>query len=393
MGPLLADIPLRLLPADMVLITAPIANLMILAEMFTYWRFGRRPALRGSRMTIALGAGCPALIAANVAIFAWHPAALFIIAAMLVAWVAHSYGRTTSPISKRSRMLLIGLRILIVLLLLAYLLKPTLRRVEVFYEKAILVLMFDTSKSMNISDAGADARTSRADALRSALAAESGRLDKLSELFDVRKFTFDERCNPDVKQVSDALKMPAGETTALGRSIRDAVQISQGRKISGVIVFTDGVDNAVPAGEPMRVAEDLGRLASPVPIWTVGLGRETPATNRPAAIIKELALSDRRIPAFNVLGVHAVYDLINLPAHPVKVELVFGQGDDAKVVDTKTIQAANGKTADTVSLDMQVTPTTAGFHAVTVRVADDAKAPDGKALGNEFSRRTDYVQV
>lgn len=390
---LLADIPLRLMPIDMVLVTAPIANLMILAEMFVYWRSGRWPRPAGSRLSVALAVGGPALVGANLAIVAWHPAALLVIAAMLIVWVSHSYGRTTSPLSRKRKFALIAIRVVIIVLMLLYLLKPTLRHVDVFYEKAVLLMLYDTSRSMTIGDAGSDSRTPRIDALRAGLSDQAAARRKLDEIFEVRQFTFDEHRGAEVKDPADALKSPIGETTAIGRGIRDSLQVVQGRKLSGVVVFSDGVDNAAPSGDAMRVAEDLARLGSPVPLWTVGVGRETPATNRPAAVIKDLALADRRIPAFNVLNVHAVYELLNLPGKPVKVELVFGQGADAKVADSRVIQApATGKTA-TVSVDLQVTPSATGFHAVTVRVADDAKTPDGKPLANEFSRKTDYVQV
>ena len=386
----------RVDPVDMVLVTGPVAIAMILVEIVSYWRVGRRPTRPAARAPIALAVGGPGIVVAILWMNRWHAAPLVIIGAMLLLWVMHSYHRTTAPIGRLLRAALVAMRMVIIVLLLAFMFNPTLYSIEHKTINSALVVLYDTSKSMGIADAGGDGKARRIEAVRGAVGKVSEKLKSLHG-YDLEQFSFDDRGGDQwvtpVQDPAEALKAPLTlDTTAIGKSIDSACREVGAQRIAGVIVFTDGADNAA-AGETLKIVEDLAHRRVPVPVWPVAVGSDKPPTDRPVAAIKEMSLSDHKLPVFDVLAVHAVYELINLPNRPVRVELVFGQGDNAKVADSQVITAAEGKSSDLISLDLKVTPTTAGFHAVTVRVADDAAAEDGTKLAGPFAQRTDYVQV
>lgn len=85
---------------------------------------------------------------------------------------------------------------------------------------------------------------------------------------------------------------PTGVETRLGQSLRQLIQEERGSPISGIIVFSDGGQNA---GMAPDAAVELAKEAK-IPIFTVGLGSDRPLTN--------VAVSDLAMPARAYPGDH-----------------------------------------------------------------------------------------
>ncbi|HEX3133164.1 MAG TPA: hypothetical protein VHX44_06225 [Planctomycetota bacterium] len=156
--------------------------------------------------------------------------------------------------------------------------------------KGTLVLLVDQSQSMGITDrkgdAGADAalekvigtapdKVTRSEQVRRALANEQvAFLKDLSETFAVEAYTFGQgaQISPLELAAGDPagplakLGKPTDPATQLGGALRDTARRLKGRKIDGVVVFSDGGWNR--GEEPLPAAEDLN-----APVFTVGIGQ------------------------------------------------------------------------------------------------------------------------
>jgi hypothetical protein len=171
-------------------------------------------------------------------------------------------------------------------LLIVVLAEPVLELSYTDRPKPLLWLLADSSDSMNLIDdpsTGSPGAISRADLVRKTLGGEAGLANRLSDKFRVQAFTFDrpesvrqldlEKLDLSVKppgtaasaKPADGSYAATGTATALGSAFEDLRRRYPAQDLSGVVVFSDFVQNAgSPAGE---AAEELG-----VPIFAVGLG-------------------------------------------------------------------------------------------------------------------------
>ncbi len=185
-----------------------------------------------------------------------------------LAWV--SYWRLEGP--RRVRVVLAGVRGLLLVLLVVLACGPELRRDNERTEEDWLVVMVDRSGSMLLPDAGsAGARVTRDEALREVLEGGSevfGRIGAQKQIlwlgFDAGVFDLD----------PEELAAPAGRTTALGASLRGALDRVAGRPISGVLILSDGRSMDRPDRDVLRMLE-----RRQVPVFTVGLGSAEPISD------------------------------------------------------------------------------------------------------------------
>src|SRR5206468_2997716 len=131
-------------------------------------------------------------------------------------------------------------------------------------------VLIDDSRSMQIADVDAgDARPqSRAEMVRHLVAGPDSAIRKaLSDRFLVRYFRFSSGAQRIASP--DDVSFNGGQTR-LGEAIEHARQELEAVPLSGLVVFTDGADNArTPLGDEL-----LSLRARSVPVFTVGIGRE-----------------------------------------------------------------------------------------------------------------------
>ncbi len=156
--------------------------------------------------------------------------------------------------------------------------------------KGTLVLLVDQSQSMGITDrkgdAAADAelatvigtapdKVTRSEQVQRALANEQvAFLKDLSKSFAVEAYTFGQSAQISPLELTSGeatgplskLGKPSDPATQLGGALRDTARRLKGRKIDGVVVFSDGGWNR--GEEPLPAAEDLN-----APVFTVGVGQ------------------------------------------------------------------------------------------------------------------------
>lgn len=184
---------------------------------------------------------------------------LFIIAAAAGAYFAYrKVGRDKYSIG------LVILRALTFTVLAFIFLRPVLNISTVLPQESYLAVVIDNSESMKIRD---DGQASRAEQLQAQIESTNF-FKRLSDKFKIRTYRFDR----DAERIENMGRMTyEGKRTRL-ESATDLLNQELGTvPLSGVVLITDGVDNA-----SKQWAESLSKLeARHIPFYTVGVGSES----------------------------------------------------------------------------------------------------------------------
>lgn len=181
-----------------------------------------------------------------------------------------TYATVRGKSTRRDRWVLGSLRGTAILLLVLCLFRPLLLLSAAVPQRNYVGVLIDDSRSMQIADVDAgDARPqTRADVVRHLLAGPDSAIRKaLSDRFLVRYFRF----SSATQRIASADDVSfTGTSTRLGDAIEHARQELESVPLSGLVVFSDGADNArSPLGDEL-----LSLRARSVPVYTVGVGRE-----------------------------------------------------------------------------------------------------------------------
>lgn len=196
---------------------------------------------------------------------------LFVIAAAAGAYYAYrNVARDKYSVG------LVALRAITFSVLAFIFLRPVLNISTVLPQESYVAVVIDNSESMNIRD---DGQASRAEQLTAQLQSTNF-FKRLSDKFKVRMYRFDR----DAERIERPDRMTwNGKRTRL-ESATDLLNQELGTvPLSGVVLITDGVDNA-----SKQWTESLSKLeARRIPFYTVGVGSEH--ITRDAEIVKVAA--------------------------------------------------------------------------------------------------------
>jgi uncharacterized membrane protein len=193
----------------------------------------------------------------------------FIVAAAVAAYFAYkTVARDKYSVG------LVALRALTFTILVFIFLRPVLNISTVLPQESYLAVVIDNSESMKIKD---DGKVARSEELQKQFEATNF-FKRLNDKFKIRTYRFDanaERIEPRFDQLNFA-----GKRTRL-ESATDLLQQELGTvPLSGVVLITDGVDNA-----SKQWTESLAKLESRhIPFYTVGVGSEN--ITRDAEVVK-----------------------------------------------------------------------------------------------------------
>ncbi len=196
---------------------------------------------------------------------------IIVLMAALIAATIWAYKSARARTNRFFRGFLITLRAIVLCILAFCLLKPFLTIYQNNPDDSYLLVMVDQSKSMQITDTDdGNSRLNLTNRLLFGENTEEGGLIKQlnANQFKTRLFGFD----TDARRIPDqVLPNAEGENTNIPKGINDALDDLQGIPLSGIVMFTDGVD---------RSGTDVTKLAMQVrerkaPIHTVGIGSVT----------------------------------------------------------------------------------------------------------------------
>lgn len=289
----------------------------------------------------------------------WLVAAVAVVLLGLL-WIRPRHGQMTTM----RLVTLAGLRVLVVLLVLVAMLRPTLVYVKLKPQQATLALLIDDSRSMQVEDSLGDA--SRWQSLRTLVDASAGDLAQLADTWDVKAYRFDTETHKlDVGDGELVLPdRPEGQQTALGAAVSDVLDREASGRLLAVLLLSDGAQRALaPHDLPPQVA--VRRLAAEhVPLYTFTFGKSG-GSDRADLGVDDL-VTNETIFAEAPTEVRGRLTAHGYAGQRVTVQLLWETADGMKPVDA--VQVDTGVEGLTTPVVLHYTPKTPGEYKVTLRV-------------------------
>ena len=302
--------------------------------------------------------------------------------------------RDTRSLSKPWVFWLAGLRLAFVIIGLIIALNPHERTQTDAYRDSRVIVLIDTSQSMQQPEkdprsAEGEAIRSRADAVRTVVA-NSPLIEQLREDHVVDLYTFDadlselrlrlpsryladrnsDGSNPSTANVSEETEAPAdvdwaelieprGMLTRLGDSLDKLLTEARSPTLSGIIVISDGASNS---GRDLTVPRERA-VEEDVRLVTVGVGSTQPPLN--LEVVRVVAPTDVQLG--DAFELSAQLRGQGLAGENVRVELLQKgpDADDASVIETAELSISEDGGPTEVVFDLR--PSDAGDFEYTVR--------------------------
>ncbi len=194
----------------------------------------------------------------------WPVATLLAALAILGLPALLTYTLARGRSRRRDRLVLGTLRGALFALLFLVVMQPALVLTSVVPQRNFLAVLVDDSRSMTIEDEGG---VSRAESAAALLETEGDLMRDLGDRFAVRTFRF----AGGAERVEGVAGLGFdGSRTRIGNALAQVRSELQGVPLSGIVVVSDGGDNADQAiGEAL-----LPLRAASVPVFTIGMGDE-----------------------------------------------------------------------------------------------------------------------
>ncbi len=262
---------------------------------------------------------------------------------VLAAW---SYRRVTG-LGRGHRIALGVLRAAILLVVLACLARPQLVVASAVPQRNVLAILLDDSRSMALADGGTE---SRAAAAARTFADSTALVRALADRFALRFYRF----AADVRPASSAAGFRTqGTRTDLASALDGARQELAGTPIAGMVLVTDGGDNAGRELEPALLALQARRI----PVHTVGAGLER--------FPRDVAIERVTLPARPLAGANLLVDVALRLRGVAGEKVTLTAESDGRVVGSETITLPGGE--EVVRARVRVSELAPGTHRITVR--------------------------
>jgi uncharacterized membrane protein len=261
----------------------------------------------------------------------WPMGVTVLLVGTALALAVAPYATVRGSVSTRQRAGLAALRFGALALVIFALAKPTLIVATVVPQQNFLGVLFDDSRSMQI----ADGETSRNEVLSSLFDPSTQLVSELADRFRLRMFRFSERAD----RVSAAEELAFdGRRTDLARALESARRELAAVPLAGLVVVTDGADNASES-----LAETVLELkATGVPVHVVAVGEER--------LPRDVEIRRVELPRIALRGSTVPVDVeiaqSGLDGEQVTLEIQ----DDGRIVGTRQVTLPDGDGTATVRL-------------------------------------------
>jgi len=303
----------------------------------------------------------------NMVRFSFYPVGdsyllVAVVALALVALLA--LGPAREKVSVGRRAVLAGIRLLVVVLVILAMLRPTLLYTETKKQAATLVVLVDRSRSMSVPDE-IDGK-SRWEAERRTLDDAKASLRELAKDFEVKAYTFDAEAHPaDVAGGQIPLgDQPDGRQTAIGSVLEDVLRQQAGKRLLGVILLSDGAWRAYPPRDvlPQTAASQLKYLG--YPLYTFRFGQARGLGQAQDVAVKELVATER-VFVKNELSVSGQIRVDGFVNREIPVRLMFetSPGKMERVAQEVVRVNANG---ELIPIKFTYLPQTPGEYKLTL---------------------------
>lgn len=278
-------------------------------------------------------------------------------------------------LAPRRRAALIALRVAIFLAVIAGMLRPTYVFTEMKRHRATVIVLADRSRSMSVADEfkGLTRWKRLTDEVEKALPA----FRDLTEDLDVKFYTFDAEIAPvDLADKNFTLGEKAdGAQTAIGAALDDALRKEIGHRLAGVILLSDGAQNALEPRDaaPQAAAKRLSEMG--VPLFTIVFGQEGSASQRRDVAVSSLDVN----PTIFVKNELIIAGSVRVSGYknqeiPVQALYEVEPGKPLQVIGTQMVRAT--KDGEELPVRFSYIPQTIGEHKVVLRVEPQEKEQD-----------------
>jgi uncharacterized membrane protein len=276
-------------------------------------------------------------------------------------------GPTFQRLSVRRRWILVALRVVVILLLLVALLRPTVIRTIQKEQSSQLLFLIDASRSMTLPSGTPG--LSRWQAQKNTLDQALKLLADAGPSIQWRAYTYDSQLRPASIE-NGQLKLPdqpVGDQTDMGSSLYDAVREELGKRLAGAILLGDGAQTAfAPKVEVAEAGRELARLNCP--LYTVAFG---PAGD--AAQSRDVALENlpEQYTVFvkNELPVKGMLRVRGYANQEIPVELTL-EDAEGKVRSVGTVRLTPRDDDQQLPAELMFVPEQPGQYKLTMRAAD-----------------------
>jgi uncharacterized membrane protein len=301
---------------------------------------------------------------------AWSGSYVALLIAVVGGAVAVLTYRTSGArVRTRDRIILAALRVAIIAVLAVCLFRPVLVVKAAVEQQNFVGVLIDDSRSMQIADHNGEPR---ANVVRQEFASpERGVLRTLSDRFMVRTFRFSNAATR--VDAEDELTF-TGAQTRLGVALDGARQELAGLPLAGLVVISDGADTA----EDALGTSLLGLRSQGVPVFTIGVGRET--------LERDIQIGRVSTPRFALKGTTLMIDVLISQNGFAGQTVSLDVEDDGRIVGSQQVRLPDDGSAATARVRFSVAD--AGPRVFRFRVA-----PQDGELVTENNAREAMIDV
>ena len=270
-------------------------------------------------------------------------------------------------LTRLQRTVLVLLRLAVVALIVLAMLRPTHVSTTRRPQTAVLIVLFDQSRSMQLPQAAAGA--TRWSAQRETLQEAQPLLQALSKSLEVKVYGYEAEVHP-VELAGPSLPLPAspeGQQTDIGTSLHAVLQRELGKRLAGVVLLGDGVQTAFrPSVEIPEAGRELARLG--YPLYAVPFGLPTDAVQARDVAVENLQ-DQYTVFVKNELPVTATIAIRGCTNQPIPVKLLVEKpGGEVETVGPVNVVAREEQ--DQVAVELRYVPEQPGNYKLSVQAAE-----------------------
>lgn len=306
----------------------------------------------------------------------WSWVLVALVASALPTLVLLTYPQRIRHLPRLTRRFLLGARLAAAMLLAIAMLRPEIRFTELDRKTATLAILADKSRSMSTPD-GPGGISRRDHLIRTIEAcADSGRLDELGELIDVRVFEFGTELTASESLGPDSVD----SQTAIGYSLESLLREVQGLRMIGVIPMSDGAQRAIAPRQvdPRMISQRFADLS--IPIFPVPFGEDDISEAGIDIAVEDLTVSDL-VHVKNVVPVRTNVRVVGAAGREFAVQLLVEdrsgkantQDGEMKVPTPAagartSIRIKSNQNSETIPVELSYIPQIPGEFRIGVRV-------------------------
>lgn len=288
---------------------------------------------------------------------------VMVLTLLLLVWLKPTYAH----LSRGKRLILIGLRLVVIGLVMFALLRPTVVSTDKKQQSSLLLVLYDASRSMTLPSAisGISRWQAQIDSLKRSLP----ELSDVGEELEVKVYAYDSQLHatPFKQGVATFPEQPTGNQTDIGSPLYDAIRRDLGKRIAAAVLLGDGSQTAFdPQVEVTEAGRELARLDCP--LYTVAFGPAGDAAQSRDVAIDNLP-EQYSVFVKNELVVRGVLRVRGYVNQSIPVELTLEDSrGQKKAIDTARLSARED--GQQIPVEIPFIPDLPGRYKLTLRAAE-----------------------